>query len=52
MSENPRTRPELADFLRTKRESLTQECVGLPHTSRRRTPGLRREEVAALAGWA
>ncbi len=50
MSENPRTRPELADFLRTKRESLTPECVGLPHTSRRRTPGLRREEVAALAG--
>lgn len=45
-----RTRPELADFLRHKRESLSPTSVGLPATNRRRTPGLRREEVAALAG--
>jgi transcriptional regulator with XRE-family HTH domain len=45
-----RTRSELADFLRTKRESLSPLEVGLPRGSRRRTPGLRREEVAALAG--
>ncbi|OBU04978.1 helix-turn-helix transcriptional regulator [Morganella psychrotolerans] len=50
MNDKTRTRPELADFLRTKRESLTPASAGLPHTSRRRTPGLRREEVAALAG--
>lgn len=45
-----RTRPELADFLRTRRERLLPEDVGLPSGKRRRTPGLRREEVAALAG--
>ncbi|HEI8865785.1 helix-turn-helix transcriptional regulator [Serratia sp. AKBS12] len=45
-----RTRQELADFLRQKREKLTPLAVGLPSGSRRRTPGLRREEVAALAG--
>ena len=45
-----RTRHELADFLRQKREQLSPEAVGLPSGSRRRTPGLRREEVAALAG--
>ncbi|MFB8339934.1 helix-turn-helix transcriptional regulator [Brucella cytisi] len=45
-----RTRPELADFLRTRRERLLPEDVGLPTATRRRTPGLRREEVAALAG--
>jgi len=39
-----------ADFLRTKRSSLQPEDVGLPDGSRRRTPGLRREEVALLAG--
>ncbi|WBA55361.1 helix-turn-helix transcriptional regulator [Providencia sp. 21OH12SH02B-Prov] len=50
MKEKQRHRPELADFLRQKRESLSPESVGLPRTSRRRTPGLRREEVAALAG--
>jgi transcriptional regulator with XRE-family HTH domain len=41
---------ELGRFLRSRREQLTPADVGLPHTSRRRTPGLRREEVAALAG--
>lgn len=45
-----RTRSELADFLRRRRESLTPRDVGLPVGRRRRTPGLRREEVAALAG--
>ena len=45
-----RRREELADFLRTKRSSLQPEDVGLPDGSRRRTPGLRREEVALLAG--
>jgi hypothetical protein len=45
-----RMRSELADFLRTRRESLSPLDVGLPRGARRRTPGLRREEVAALAG--
>jgi transcriptional regulator with XRE-family HTH domain len=40
---------ELADFLRTRRTALTPREVGLPAGSRRRTAGLRREEVAALA---
>lgn len=39
----------LADFLRSRREVLTPADVGLPPGRRRRTPGLRREEVAALA---
>jgi transcriptional regulator with XRE-family HTH domain len=43
-------RSELADFLRRRREALQPEDVGLPNGGRRRTPGLRREEVAALAG--
>ncbi|SDF82528.1 Helix-turn-helix domain-containing protein [Onishia taeanensis] len=45
-----RTRHELADFLRTRRQRVAPESVGLPAGTRRRTPGLRREEVAALAG--
>lgn len=45
-----RMRPELAEFLKQKRENISPEEVGLPRTTRRRTPGLRREEVAALAG--
>jgi transcriptional regulator with XRE-family HTH domain len=45
-----RLRVELADFLRTRRAELTPQAVGLPQTRRRRTPGLRREEVAELAG--
>ncbi|GIE82958.1 DNA-binding protein [Actinoplanes philippinensis] len=40
----------LADFLRARREALQPEDAGLPRGSRRRTGGLRREEVAALAG--
>jgi transcriptional regulator with XRE-family HTH domain len=43
-------RHELATFLRSRRERITPEDVGLPPGSRRRTPGLRREEVAQLAG--
>jgi len=43
-------RRELAGFLRTRRERLTPPDVGMPRTSRRRTRGLRREEVATLAG--
>ncbi|MFE2299250.1 helix-turn-helix transcriptional regulator [Streptomyces sp. NPDC059445] len=43
-------RPEVADFLRRGRARLEPSDVGLPAGSRRRTPGLRREEVAALAG--
>lgn len=45
-----RTRPDLAAFLRACRERLLPEDLGLPSGGRRRTPGLRREEVAALAG--
>ncbi|MEU4606524.1 helix-turn-helix transcriptional regulator [Kribbella sp. NPDC023972] len=40
---------DLSDFLRKRRESLQPEDVGLPRGRRRRTPGLRREEVAVLA---
>jgi transcriptional regulator with XRE-family HTH domain len=41
---------ELGDFLRTRRSRIAPEQVGLPRGERRRTPGLRREEVAQLAG--
>ncbi|GGP65547.1 helix-turn-helix transcriptional regulator [Saccharothrix coeruleofusca] len=41
-------RAGLAEFLRRRRESLQPEDVGLPRGQRRRTAGLRREEVAAL----
>ncbi|RPF22706.1 helix-turn-helix transcriptional regulator [Myceligenerans xiligouense] len=43
-------RPALADFLRRRRETLRPPDVGLVPGPRRRTPGLRREEVAALTG--
>src|SRR5690625_4439658 len=46
----PDVRRQLGDFLRARRERLSPEDVGLPATARRRTPGLRREEVAVLAG--
>lgn len=45
-----RTRSDLSEFLVRHRRRLTPADVGLPATERRRTPGLRREEVAALAG--
>ena len=41
-------RPELAAFLKQRREALQPEDVGLPRGQRRRTRGLRREEVAGL----
>jgi transcriptional regulator with XRE-family HTH domain len=42
---------ELAAFLRTRRERLNPDELALPASGRsRRTPGLRREEVAELAG--
>ncbi len=48
---NNKTRLEaLSTFLKTKRAQIKPESVGLPAGTRRRTPGLRREEVAQLAG--
>lgn len=50
-SEADRRRAELADFLRTRRAALQPEDVGLPASGgRRRTPGLRREEVSLVTG--
>jgi transcriptional regulator with XRE-family HTH domain len=49
-SGDERRRAELADFLRRRRARLRPDDVGLPNGGRRRTPGLRREEVALLAG--
>ncbi|WP_024518730.1 helix-turn-helix transcriptional regulator [Bradyrhizobium sp. Tv2a-2] len=43
-------RVEFGDFLRSRRARLTPKSVGLPIGRRRRTAGLRREEVAELAG--
>src|SRR3954468_9697141 len=40
----------LGEYLRARRELLRPEDVGLPERGRRRVPGLRREELAALAG--
>src|SRR4051812_36999199 len=40
----------VAEFLRARRDQLQPADVGLPDSGRRRTPGLRREEVATLAG--
>src|SRR5579863_8263436 len=42
-------RAELSDFLRTRRAKIVPSDVGLADGARRRTPGLRREEVALLA---
>ena len=47
---NDLRRGELAAFLRSRRERISPGDVGLPHGQRRRTAGLRREEVAQLAG--
>ena len=41
---------ELKDFLVTRRKRLAPEQIGLPPGEKRRTPGLRRAEVAQLAG--
>jgi transcriptional regulator with XRE-family HTH domain len=43
-------RRELGAFIRTHRERLSPAALGLPGGGRRRTPGLRREEVAQLCG--
>ena len=45
-----RRREELGKFLRSRRARLSPADFGMPAGSRRRTPGLRREEVALLAG--
>lgn len=44
------TRSEIRDFLTSRRARITPEEVGLPTYGTRRVPGLRREEVATLAG--
>ncbi|MGW3459752.1 helix-turn-helix transcriptional regulator [Streptomyces olivaceoviridis] len=44
------TEAEVGDFLRSRRARIRPEEVGLPAHGRRRVPGLRREEVAQLAG--
>ncbi|MFF3176796.1 helix-turn-helix transcriptional regulator [Streptomyces sp. NPDC057900] len=48
--ERQRRRPELAEFLRSRRARVTPADVGMAPGFRRRTPGLRREEVAQLSG--
>ncbi|MFE0510881.1 helix-turn-helix transcriptional regulator [Streptomyces sp. NPDC058964] len=50
MRTTQRRRPELAAFLRSRRARVTPADVGMPPGLRRRTPGLRREEVAQLSG--
>ena len=50
MGTTQRRRPELAAFLRSRRARVTPQDVGMPPGFRRRTPGLRREEVAQLSG--
>ena len=50
MNQDEIRRQELSDFLRTRRARIAPGDVGLPAAQRRRTPGLRREEVAHLAG--
>ncbi|WP_432137444.1 MULTISPECIES: helix-turn-helix transcriptional regulator [unclassified Streptomyces] len=50
MATTQRRRPELAAFLRSRRARVTPADVGMPPGLRRRTPGLRREEVAQLSG--
>jgi transcriptional regulator with XRE-family HTH domain len=50
MNQDEIRRQELSSFLRTRRARISSADVGLPAAQRRRTPGLRREEVAQLAG--
>ncbi|HEV2661767.1 MAG TPA: helix-turn-helix transcriptional regulator [Ktedonobacteraceae bacterium] len=49
MTDN-KLRTELANFLRIRRSQMSPAEAGLPRTARRKTAGLRREEVAQLAG--
>ncbi|WP_454614185.1 helix-turn-helix transcriptional regulator [Streptomyces collinus] len=50
MDQQPGTRGEIRDFLAGRRARITPAQAGLPTGARRRVPGLRREEVAVLAG--
>src|ERR1700726_636948 len=50
MSRDEIRRRELSDFLRIRRARVSPAEAGLPQGPRRRTPGLRREEIAQLAG--
>jgi transcriptional regulator with XRE-family HTH domain len=50
MDEDEKRRGELANFLRARRGQLTRADLGLPPAVRRRTTGLRREEVSLLSG--
>src|SRR4030088_3077648 len=51
MRETRNTSDELGDFLRTRRAALSPGATGVPtYGAPRRVPGLRREEVAQLAG--
>jgi transcriptional regulator with XRE-family HTH domain len=51
MSQQPNTSQQLGDFLRTRRAALSPAESGVPtYGTARRVPGLRREEVAQLAG--
>ncbi|WP_282778201.1 MULTISPECIES: helix-turn-helix transcriptional regulator [unclassified Nocardia] len=50
ISASERRREQLREFLRSRRERLTPRDIGMPVVGRRRTPGLRREEVAVRAG--
>src|SRR5260370_40760380 len=50
MNHDESRRQELGNFLRTRRARISPADAGLATAHRRRTPGLRREEVARLAG--
>lgn len=50
MDQHPGRRGEIRDFLASRRARITPAQAGLPTSARRRVPGLRREEVAVLAG--
>ncbi|MFD8869127.1 MULTISPECIES: helix-turn-helix domain-containing protein [unclassified Streptomyces] len=50
MDKRPDNRSDIRDFLAGRRARITPEQAGLPTSGRRRVPGLRREEVAVLAG--
>ena len=50
MDQPPGTRGEIRGFLASRRAKITPAQAGLPTSARRRVPGLRREEVAVLAG--
>ncbi|MGP3975809.1 helix-turn-helix domain-containing protein [Streptomyces sp. 8N114] len=50
MDQRPDNRSEIRDFLASRRAKITPDQAGLPTSGRRRVPGLRREEVAILAG--